>query len=65
MDIQVTNYDSDRDWEAVKRLWHEIGWMRDSSDTEHTLLQTELALGPVRVARIEGVTESVAVGANG
>lgn len=64
MKIQVANYDSDRDLEAVKRLWHEIGWMRDNSDAEQTLLQTELSLGPVRVARIDDVTESIALGAN-
>lgn len=64
MNIQVTIFDSDRDLEAVKRLWREIGWMRDNSDKEHTLLQTELALGPVRVARIEDVTESIALGTN-
>ncbi|QDU11912.1 GNAT family N-acetyltransferase [Gimesia aquarii] len=64
MNIQVANYDSDRDLEAVKRLWHEIGWLRDNSETEQTLLQTELDLGPVRVARIEDATESIAMGAN-
>ncbi len=64
MNIQVTDFDSDRDLEAIKRLWHEIGWLSDNSEDELSLLQKELALGSARVARIDDVAESIALGAN-
>ncbi len=63
--IEIDVYDQQRDWDSVYRIWHEIGWLSDS-DTEKNrkFLQTELDVGPTRVARLEGVTESMAIGAD-
>jgi len=63
MNIQFDPYDRELDWEAVKRIWLEIGWMRDESESECALLRTELELGSAWVARLNGNVECVANGA--
>lgn len=63
MDIQFDTYNRELDWESVKRIWLEIGWMRDESELECALLRTELSLGSAWVARLNGNVESVANGA--
>lgn len=63
MDIQIDAYNRELDWESVKQIWLEIGWMRDESEAECAVLRTELSLGFARVARLNGQVESVANGA--
>lgn len=34
MPLEILDYDHDRDWEAVKRIHHEVGWLDDEDDAK-------------------------------
>ncbi|MEM7218533.1 MAG: GNAT family N-acetyltransferase [Pseudomonadota bacterium] len=63
MDVEILDYDSERDFEAVKRIWYEVGWLEEE-DAEPGL-QAMLKAGTCAVLPIHGEAECSVIGVPG
>lgn len=50
-------YHEERDLAAVTRIWREVGWIDDDSDTHADALRSFMSVGATLVADIDGVAE--------
>ena len=52
-------FEKGKDLDQVKRIWHEVGWIRSSEDEQG--LELQFSVGEALVATLEGQAEAVAV----
>ncbi len=55
--MQFREYDSTRDLEAIQRIWHETGWLKEGQEER---AQIEMEENYALVAELEGATEAMA-----
>lgn len=63
--MEFTPYDSDRDWEACLRIWHEVGWIPSRDRASEERCRALFGAGRARVARMDGSAECLVLAAPG
>lgn len=65
MNIEYHPYDSDKDKEAVHRIWFEVGWMTKGDEKEIAAADIFIECSRALVARIDGEPECAVLSASG
>ncbi|MFO7696310.1 MAG: hypothetical protein R6X16_04045 [Anaerolineae bacterium] len=60
----LRSYDPDRDQVAARRIWHEIGWLREG-EAERKAMEIWVGAGNAHVAEVNGEAECLVLDARG
>jgi hypothetical protein len=63
--MEIAPYDADRDWEAARRIWREIGWTAPDNERDEQVLRAAVTAGRALVGRLDGVAECLVTDAVG
>ena len=64
--IEILDYDKDRDYEAVKQIWQDVGWLQEDSLEDHEKgLAAMLGCSNVIVFPIDGAAECAVISHHG
>ena len=63
--MNIEGYDAERDAEAVKRIWHEVGWLDPTNKDDVKSLSLLIEASRGWVARIDGEAECLVLCASG